>query len=489
MQKAISASNLVNIQPGVISAAVNALTLNSIFLTQNLNLQSGQTTEFNSADAVAAFFGSTSIEAKLASIYFNGFDNSNIKPQSLHFANYNNTAVGAWLRGSKITQPLATVKTYTGDISVVIDGTTKTAANVNLSSATSFADVATALGTALSATVTYDATLQAFIVKSATTGATSTIDYATGTLADLLGLSQFKGAVTSQGAVAQTPATVMASITSINQNWALFMTTWEPDKATKQAFADWANNQNQRYAYVCWDSDQQATIIGGTSIGASLTAANYDGVILVYPNADTAAFICGAAASIDFNQHNGRITFAYRGQSGLPTMVNDASVAQALIANGYNFYGAYATATTRFNLLQPGQITGKWEWIDAYLNQIYLNASLQQAILTMLQSAKSVPYNTDGYGMINAACLDPITAAINFGSIRKGIPLSYAQAMEVNQAAGAVVSPVIEEQGYYLQILPASAASRVARTSPPMAFWYTDGGSIQKINLPSIDVM
>ena len=220
-----------------------------------------------------------------------------------------------------------------------------------------------------------------------------------------------------------------------------------------------------------------------------MTAANYDGVILVYPNADTAAFICGAAASIDFNQHNGRITFAYRGQSGLPTMINDASIAQALIANGYNFYGAYATATTRFNLLQPGQITGKWEWIDAYLNQIYLNASLQQAILTMLQSANSVPYNTDGYGMINAACLDPITAAINFGSIRKGIPLSYTQTMEVNQAAGAVVSPVIEEQGYYLQILPASAASRVARTSPPMAFWYTDGGSIQKINLPSIDVM
>jgi hypothetical protein len=78
MQKAISASNLVNIQPGVISAAVNALALNSIFLTQNPNLQSGQTTEFNSADAVAAFFGSASIEAKLAGIYFNGFDNSNI---------------------------------------------------------------------------------------------------------------------------------------------------------------------------------------------------------------------------------------------------------------------------------------------------------------------------------------------------------------------------------------------------------------------------
>lgn len=489
MQKAISASRLVNIQPGVISAAASAVVLGSIFLTQNANLPVGQTTEFTSTASVAAFFGAASVEAKLAAIYFNGFDNSNIKPSSLQFSNYNSTPVAAWLRSAKITQSLATVKAYTGNISVTIDGTVKTAANVNLSTATSFDMVATLLGTALTSTVTYDATLQTLIIKSATTGATSAINFATGTLADLLGLSETKGAVISQGAIAQTPASMMNTIVAGNQNWAMFTTTYEPDKATKQAFADWVNAQNQRYAYVLWDSDTQATLSNGTSIGASLTAANYDGVILVYPNAETAAFICGTAASIDFNQHSGRITFAYRGQSGLQTTVTDADVANALIANGYNFYGAYATATTRFNLLQPGQITGKWEWIDAYVNQIYLNASLQQAIITMLQAAKQVPYNSDGYGMIHAACLDPIAAAINFGAIRTGVPLSYSQAMQVNQAAGVTIDPVISEQGYYLQILPATASTRVARTSPPMAFWYTDGGSIQQINLPSIDVM
>ncbi len=217
--------------------------------------------------------------------------------------------------------------------------------------------------------------------------------------------------------------------------------------------------------------------------------AGYDGVIPVYPDADTAAFICGTAASIDFNQQKGRITFAYKGQSGMTAQVTDETIATDLATNGYNFYGAYATATERFVMLQKGSMPGQWSWIDPYVNQIYLNSQLQLALMSLMTQVKSLPYNNQGYGLLRAACQDPIDQALNFGSIRPGIPLSNAQRAEINADADADVATTIETQGYYLQILPATTQTRGERGSPPMTLWYTDGGSIQQINLASIDVM
>ena len=107
----------------------------------------------------------------------------------------------------------------------------------------------------------------------------------------------------------------------------------------------------------------------------------------------------------------------------------------------------------------------------------------------MLSNIKSLPYNEEGYGLLRAACLDPIKEALNFGTIRAGIPLSEAQAAEINNSAGLKIDRLLSTIGWYLQILPASAQTRGNRTSPPMKLWYTDGGSIQQINLASIDVM
>ena len=281
----------------------------------------------------------------------------------------------------------------------------------------------------------------------------------------------------------------MNAVASTTQNWATFMTVWEPLLADKILFAQWVNAQNQRYAYVCFDSDITVTQSGNTtSFGPLVIAGNYTGVIPVYPAASKAAFICGATASIDFTQRNGRITFAYKGQSGLTAEVTDPTTANNLIANGYNFYGSYATANQAFTFMQPGSTPGVWKWIDAYINQIYLNAQLQLALMTLLSSAKSVPYNAAGLALMAAACQDPINQALNFGSIRSGVNLSVLQAASVNSAAGLAIDGALTAFGYYLQILPASAQVRGLRQSPPASFWYTDGGSVQKINLASIDV-
>jgi len=225
------------------------------------------------------------------------------------------------------------------------------------------------------------------------------------------------------------------------------------------------------------------------SFGAIIKAADDNGVFVIYdPDGKKGAFVCGTTASINFTQRNGRITYAYKWQAGLVPDITNATQANSLLSNGYNFYGQYATANDQFRNLQNGAIAGAWGWLDAFVNQVWLNNELQLAYMAFFESVKSVPYNAEGYSALRAVALDPINAALLFGAIRPGVPLSASQRAQVNTAAGVNIADVLEQVGYYLQILPASAEPRALRASPPMTLWYMDGGSIQKINLASISI-
>jgi hypothetical protein len=344
-------------------------------------------------------------------------------------------------------------------------------------------------------TVVYDSVSGGFVITSTLTGAASTIGYASGAIATSLKMTLATGAVLSQGAAGTNPSAAMTAITNLTQNLATFMTTFDPDNGVgntnKLAFAAWTNAQNLRYMYVCWDTDITPTLSNNAagSLGNILTANNSNGTVPIYaPTYDKAAMVCGMAASIDFTQTNGRITFDFKAQSGQAADVTDPTVAANLIANGYNFYGAYATANQGFTFFTPGSVTGSYKWADSYINQIWLNNAFQLALMILLTNTKSVPYDALGYGLERAALLDPITQAGVFGVYGEGIPLSALQAAEVNAAAGTAIDKTLSSQGYYLQILPATAQVRGLRQSNPLNFWYMDAGSIQKINLASIAV-
>ena len=95
----IPASQLVAVNPGVVGTGGSPLSLNSVFLTTSTLVPTNTVMPFYDSASVASFFGSGSIEAQLAAKYFLGFDNSNIKPSTLFFYQYNTAAVSAYLRG------------------------------------------------------------------------------------------------------------------------------------------------------------------------------------------------------------------------------------------------------------------------------------------------------------------------------------------------------------------------------------------------------
>jgi hypothetical protein len=347
-------------------------------------------------------------------------------------------------------------------------------------------------------TVIYDSVSGAFVVTSGISGVQSSIAYATGSLAASVLLTQATGAVLSQGAIAQTsPSSFMTALVNITQNWFSFMTMFNPDasgNANKQLFAQWTSLQNNRYAYVAWDPDAAptTTVPATASLGYAVSAAGnaYSGTVPIYaPDYTLAAFVCGCFASIDFGATDGRVNLAFRSQAGLAATVSDPTTAANLIANGYNFYGAYATATQNFLFLYPGTISGTFLWADSYANQVWMNGNFQGALLSMLATVKSIPYNAVGNAKIEAALNDSINAAINFGAIRTGVVPSAGQASAVNSAAGVKIDTVLATRGWYLQVLPTPPVTRTQRASPPCNFWYMDGQSIQKISMSSTNIL
>ncbi len=357
--------------------------------------------------------------------------------------------------------------------------------------------------------VTFDSTVSAFVITSGIVGTPSTIGFATGTLSASLFLTLAAGAVTSQGSPGLTPSAFMAGVTLITQNWARFFLAQDPDggsgNAQKLLFAQWNNTVPDRYAFICWDNDQSPTtaLPAAASLGQLVNAGMpLEGTCLIdvpstslNPVGAVAAFISGAIASINFNQLNGRQTLAFRSQAGLIADVTNGTVATNLaglpsqagsFGNFYNFYGTYGTANQNFTFFNRGTVSGKFTWLDSYVNQIWMNNQFLVNIVTLLTQIGSIPYNSQGGAFIEAALADTINQAVNFGAIRAGVQLSALQIANVNQAAGLAIAPTLSTRGWYLQVLPASATVRAARASPPCTFWYVDGQSVQSINLNSI---
>jgi hypothetical protein len=56
----------------------------------------------------------------------------------------------------------------------------------------------------------------------------------------------------------------------------------------------------------------------------------------------------------------------------------------------------------------------------------------------------------------------------------------------VNAQAGKTIDKTLATRGWYLLIGTPTSQQRAARQSPPMSFFYVDGGAVQQINMPSI---
>ena len=146
----IPASYIVAINPRLIPAGGNDLEFNGLLLSDNpLIPRSAPVLQF--------------------------YNNSFAKPRHLMIGRRVKEAVGAYLRGAQYTGTLASLKLITaGTLTVEINGADVSVSDVDLSAATSYSDVATAIQTALQAelagvTVAYSSLTGAFQINGPST--------------------------------------------------------------------------------------------------------------------------------------------------------------------------------------------------------------------------------------------------------------------------------------------------------------------------------
>jgi len=349
--------------------------------------------------------------------------------------------------------------------------------------------------------VTYDSVSGAFKVISPTTGATSAAAFATGTIAGDLKLTQATGAVLSQGADAATPAAFMNNLIQQSRAFASFTLAFNPDDVgetdVRFAFAQWNASQPSRFCYVATDSDEAPTTSDNatSSLGNRIKAADIGGTIVNWQldsidpldYANTSAFTMGIGASINFTQANGRVTFdARRPVSGVTVSVDDDTVHDNLLANGYNFYEVQSDGDEEWRWYTNGSISGDFRWADSYFNQIALNSGFTRDLANLLQNALPIPYNAAGRTLIESALADTIEQFLNFGAYRAGVTLSSQQIADVNNRAQKDIASVLTTQGWYLDVGVAPPEVRQERGSPPMTFYYVDGQSVQQFDMASI---
>lgn len=483
----IPASQLVDITPRVIGGGLSGLAFVGTFLSTSTILPTATAVPFYSQKAVGEYFGTSSSEYALAGNYFLADSNSARKPNVLWFYRYVSSAVAAFLRGSSAAQLSELTVVTDGSFKITVNGTEISVTGLDLSAQVSYSGVASAIQTKLAATLTgttctWDSNFQAFVITSPTTGSSSTITFASagasGTdISEDLGLTS---GTLSQGSAVTSLTDTMNGCVNSNSNFWSFMPVWTESDSDALELAGWCNSQGVRFMYAMVDTSS-AGLTPNNQACLAHQVADYYGVCSLYNKKALGAMAMGIGASIDPSQLNGRKTWAYKQQAGLAYTVNDETSAPVLLANGYNFYGNYATASNEFKLFQNGQISGDAKWLDTYYGQVFIKDGLQNAWINALMMNNTVPYNQAGYGVLRAAAMDTINTAVNAGFIRQGVSLSDSQKATVYQEAGLDISGALETQGWYLQILDPTTQVRQERGTPVVNFWYMDGGSVQRI--------
>lgn len=492
---AIPARQIVDVTPRVINAGVPDLAMSGLLLTKN-PLCIYPDMSFSSATAVGAYFGYDSAEYKAALKYFMGYDNAFKRPDVLKFARRIDSAVAGELIGGSAAS-LATLKAITaGTFKITVDGTEATVSALNLSSVTTQSDVATALEAKISGTsVEYNSNLNAFVITSATTGATSEVSVAseisTGTTATLLGLTTSAGAVAQNGKASMDEDANMTAIATADGNWVSFTTLYTANSSEIEALAKWTNDQKVEYAFFPYTDSQGDTVPSNpNNLPNTLKTADYEGTVLIFGTVDHAVAAMSIWASVDWNRYNGLPTMAFRSQNGLAASVTDETVAENLLSMNTNYYGRYASRVEDFTFFYNGKIIGgDFGFIDAYIGNIWLRNALQNAILNGLQQVARTPYTDAGYNQIRAWCLDPINRGLNNGVIQTGLNLSEAQKAQLYNEIGIDVADQLYTDGYYLLVADPGAQARVERETPVCGLWYTYGGAVQKIELPATVIL
>ncbi|MCL1496258.1 hypothetical protein CO583_01875 [Parasaccharibacter sp. TMW2.1882] len=505
----IPLSYLVSVSPSVIQTGAGQNTLYGLMLSRSSSVPFGRVLTFTNADDVGSLLGKDTLEYQQAVVYFSAYSGASTRPSAMNMAylpSDEKTPIQAALWGGSLAgKTLDALKEVRGALTLNVNGKSGTA-QIDLSQATSFSQAASEIQAALwpsgnGGTVTWNIGLDAFVItapaqasESDGTAQDSTITTASGPVADALALSGSKGGITTPSCLSPTAGNVMDILRAANPTWASFFCAFDP-QAQYLELAKWANGQNSTVMAALHDTALTGMTANALSQANTLydqaVNAGYNGVFGLNGDPLAAAFASCIYAAVDFTQANGFLPFAGRTSSSLAATVSDRATAAALDAKGISYIGNFAgPVDTDLTQLQSGGVSGPFAWADAYMGQIWFNRRMQHLLALMLRLPRAIPYTRKGDTIIAATLQPAVNDALSFGLISQGVNLSEDEALTISTVYGQNTLTALQNNGYAISVAMENAdpATRGKRQAVTATVIYTQGGSVQRINLNSIEV-
>ena len=366
-----------------------------------------------------------------------------------------------------------------------------TVAGLDFTDATSYADVASTLQTALraavgpglsTATVLFNASRQGFAVALGfdSSGDPYTItDLFSGADADSLGLDESSATQLISGEAAEPIEDAMVSIRAADHSWYFVAVDSQTgDIQSRMDLAAWVDTEQYLLGL---DILGQEVLVAGesSSLAALLSNLEYERTFLVWSESDDnkALSLMARLSSVNFEGANTLITAKFKSLPGTqPDILNTAGQAE-LDRKRVNYY-------TRFGLdsiFAEGYTLKPGAWIDVRYWLDWIVGEIQTSVYNLLRTHPTrLPQTDPGIASIKAEINGVCEAGIRNGGIAPG-RVSEAIAHDIRQATGNLDFSGRLTRGYLVYSSPVATltdADRAARRSPPFRVWLTGSGAV-----------
>lgn len=442
---AISFRRYVDITSGVGGeAGVRQRDLIGRLFTVNSLLPPGSFIEFDSADDVATYFGSSSEEYLRAAFYFSWISKNITRAKKIAFARWVSQAVAPVVYGATGAQA---VSTYTGinagSLSVTLGAETHTLTGLNFGAATSLSDVAGVVQAAIrvagtgalwdTATVAWDATAKRFILTGGEVGEAAIVIAAgsTGTdVASLLGW--LSDAILCEGADAESITDTLSASADASNNFGsfLFLPTLTLEEVEEAAI--WNATQNVTYQLMVPTAAADASAWSAALLGYAGVALTLAGPTGEYHEMVPMIVL----AATNYSARNSVQNYMFQQFSTLTPTVTTTTKANIYDPLRVNFYGRTQTAGQYLDFYQRGTLCGGSTApvdMNTFANEQWLKDAVGAAIMSLLLSLARISANTQGRAQLLATVQSVVQDALYNGAISVGKTLTSTQKLYITE--------------------------------------------------------
>ncbi len=477
-------STTINLQPSAAQAQnlSNLLILGSTDIIDTVQ----RMRTYGSATEVASDFGTSAPEYEAAVAWFG----QSPQPTEVLVGRWAQTATHGRLVGGTISSANQTINIWTaittGSFSVTIDGTVHPITGLNFSAVTNMNGVASVIQSALPAGVlcVWDANYNRFLIKSSTTGSTSSVSFLTpeGTGVDisgmLAGLSTSPGAYAVAGIASESAVSAVTLFDStFGQQWfgAFVCGAVDSDHLAIAAYIEAAANQhaygvNTQEANVLLSSDT-------TNIAYQLKQLGYNKTWVQYSSQSLYA-VCSLMARLmttNFQGNNTVIDLMYKQEPGIAPETLNSSQISALEGFNCNVFVAYDNNT---QIIEPG-VAASGEYIDTVYGTMALALDIQTNLYNLRYlSPTKIPQTDAGVHVLKTGAEQTCEQYVANGLLAPGT--------WTNAGFGSLNQGDFLKKGYYVYAAPISTqsqAARSARQSPPIQIAAKMAGAIETVDV------